>query len=136
MAETTQEKAEEQISADIAKIDKLAGFGHEDPILYTLTSVFPYDFFPTKMSIEKTKVNIVRHIFFGAREIESILISEISNVEVFTSLFFASLQVTVRLPSVPPKVVKYLRVDETLRAQRIIQGLMTRLSLHVDLYQA
>src|SRR5579871_70111 len=106
MAETVYEKAENQISEDIAKIDKLAGFAHEDPVLYTISTVFPIEFFPTKISIEKTKVNIVRDIFFGAKEVESILISEISNVEVFTSLFFATLQLTVRLPSIAPKVVR------------------------------
>ena len=121
-----------ETNEDLDKLNKLVA---DEVVLYQLSSVFPIDLFPTKISIEKTQVNFVDRIFFGAEEVTSVLIHSISNVEVDRTLFLATLRVTLMLPGQRPVVVKNLWQHEAFKARRIIQGLMTGLSQDIDLSQ-
>jgi hypothetical protein len=120
------------IDHDMQRLNRLTS---DNPVLFTLSSVFPLDMFPTKITVEKNKVSVVSQLFFFSQQVQSILIREISQVEVDVSLFFATLQIRDRVPNHPVLSIPNLKVREALRAQRIIQGLMTGLSQNIDISQ-
>jgi hypothetical protein len=115
---------------ELTKLELLTS--EQNSLLYSITSVFPLDFFPTQLSIEKTKVNVIRNIFFASRQIQSMLIAEIASVEVDTTLFFATISIHNRLPGSNPFVIKNLKRDEAMRARRIIQGLVVGISAQIE----
>ena len=104
----------------------------EDPVMMSLSTVFPFQIFPTVITVEKTKVNVRDTIFFGSSDIRSILIADISSVEAQSSLFFSTLKIEKRMPPEPPMLIRYLKKDEALKARRIIQGLMVSVQNKVD----
>lgn len=104
----------------------------ENPVVMSLTTVFPFQLFPTMLTIEKTKVNVRDTIFFGASEIRSIMISDISSVETQSNLFFATIKIEKRMPPEPPMVISFLKKEEALQARRIIQGLIVTNQNKVD----
>lgn len=94
-------------------------------VLLKTSTVFPFDFFPDDITIEQNKVNVVCREFFFSEDIHGILIKTIKDVEVQTSLLFATLRIVPDVYAGKPIVVKYLRKSDALRARRIILGLMT-----------
>src|SRR6185369_8263756 len=100
---------------EIDKLDQLTI--DTNNLLFAAYSVFPFDVFPTQIIIEKTKVGIKHQIFFLTSQIQSIMISDISNVEVDTSIFLSTLKLTNRLPAFPAIVVKNLRHEDAFHAQ-------------------
>lgn len=105
------------------KLEKL--IGKTNPFLFKASTVFPFDFFPNDITIEQTKVNIVFREFFFSEDIHSVLIKTIKDVEVQTSLLFATLKIVLDIYPGKPIVIKYLKKSEALCARRIILGLMT-----------
>lgn len=130
-AEVAQSVEATTTEEEIAKLKNLART--EGAVLYRIRSVFPFNLFPTTLTIEKTKVNVFSQVFFGTTHSESLLISEIIEVKLDTNFFLATLSIISRLPSAQPIVIPQLRQSEAHRAQKIIQGLMVGLTAHVDL---
>jgi hypothetical protein len=120
-------------AAQLEKLDDLAG--PENPVLFTLTSIFPFDFSTTRIVIEKTKVDIIREYMFGTQRNKSILITDLSTVELDKSFLFATLIITSRLPGATPTVVQHLRKADADKAKNIIQGLMIGARQQVDISQ-
>lgn len=115
---------------EVMKMQMLLDNGNS--VLYSISSVFPFDIFSTTISVEKTKLNVVRNLFFGSQRVESILITELAQVEVDTTLFFASLYMHSRLVNADPIIVYHLRKAEALKMRRIVTGLMVGVSAKVD----
>src|SRR5579883_2089098 len=81
----------QEIAVQSAKFEKLV---HKtDRILLKVKAVFPFEFFPDSLVIDENKVNIIHRIFFWTSEIQSIPISHIQDVEVDTSILFATLKI-------------------------------------------
>lgn len=104
------------------KLNKL--IDGSESILLKASSVFPFDFFPDELVIDKHKVCIIAKEFFLAQDIHSIMIDLIKDVEVETSVFFGTLKVVPDGYPAQPVCIRYLRKEDALKAQRIIQGLM------------
>jgi hypothetical protein len=119
------------VATELHKMDKLVENGRE--ILFTLHSIFPLDLFPTTISIERTKVNVVDQLFFGSHQVQSILVDEISVVELDSSILFSTLTIMSKVPYRSPITVKLLHKSEAARARRIIQGLMVSRMQHIDI---
>lgn len=62
--------------------------------------------------------------FFYTQDIDSILISQIKDVAVSTSLVFCSLTIQMHLPSSLPLKLDFLWPQDAHEARRLIQGLM------------
>jgi hypothetical protein len=122
--------AEERNSQERHKLEKLGA--DNDVLLFSTKTVFPFQFFPTTLTVEKTKVNINKSLFIASNQIISILISEISSVEADTTLFFGTLRISSKLPGAAPLEVPFLRKSDAMKARRIIQGLAVSLTNKVD----
>lgn len=129
---TTEQMENQDVQQTMAvtQLENLAK--DENPVMMSLSTVFPFQFFPTVITIEKTKVSVRDTLFFGSNEIRSLMISDISTVETQSSLFFATLIIEKRMPPEPPISVRYLKKEDALQARRIIQGLMVTLQNKVD----
>lgn len=92
--------------------------------LYRTKTVFPFDLFPDELAIDETKVNIISHEFFYSEHVCSILIKDISEVDITASIFFATLTILHQGFKTDPFVVQYLWRSNAIRARRIIQGLI------------
>lgn len=112
---------------------KIQNLTDNSNVLYKASAVFPFDFFPDNISIDKNKVNIVYKEFFASEDVHSILIKNIKDIEVETSPFFATIKIVP--DGFPASLIriKYLKKKEAMKARRIIQGLMTCQKEDVDL---
>ena len=105
-------------------------------ILYRISSVFPFDFFPDTLIIDETKVEIRQRIFFMFEKVSPILISDIKTVTVSCGPIFASLVIElVGQQQDNPDPINYLWRWEARRACRIILGLITCFQEGIDLGQ-
>jgi len=120
-----------EVAQTVAKLEKLAS--ESTQVLFTCSSVFPFELFPTRLIIDKTKVDIERQIFFASKAVETILIKDIFSVAVETDLLFASLVLIHRLPNQPQVRVKFLSKKDAFRCQHILEGLMVVDNENVDL---
>lgn len=103
-------------------------------VIYSLSSLFPFDFFPDKVIIRLHHVDIVRGIFFWSGATERIQIIDIREVQVHYNPFFATLTIVPIAP--PPDTIISLRFlwrHQALRAKRLIMGLLECHHEQVDL---
>ncbi|MBI4066913.1 hypothetical protein HY407_00890 [Candidatus Gottesmanbacteria bacterium] len=101
-------------------------------ILFKTSTLFPFDLFPDTITIDEIKVNITRKEFFSSEQIQSILIDNISDVEVETAPILATLVITHIGYRVNPVAIKNLKRADAIRAKRIIQGLIILRSEKID----
>ncbi|MBI4129705.1 hypothetical protein HY468_00145 [Candidatus Roizmanbacteria bacterium] len=104
-------------------------------ILYRVSSVFPFDFFPDTIIIDENKIEIVERTFFLFEKVCPILISDIKTVTVSCGPLFATLYIELIGLQENPGPIPYLWRWEALRASRIILGLMTCFQEGLDLSQ-
>ena len=91
-------------------------------ILMSATSVFPFDFFPTTINVETTRVTIITRQLFSS-QVHSVDIKDISSVFIETSILFASLRLVSKIFSQKELVVDRLWKKEAILLRRIIEGL-------------
>lgn len=105
--------------------EKLAGLVNKsNNNLLTISSVFPFTLFPTKVSVDPDKVSVTFTEFFESENFQTMLIKEITHVEVQTDLFFGSLKLRDSADRAHEIVVKFLKKTEAEKAREIIQGLI------------
>ncbi|HSW88732.1 MAG TPA: hypothetical protein VLG12_06240 [Candidatus Saccharimonadales bacterium] len=109
-----------------------------DRVLLRIKAVFPFEFFPDSIVIDESKINIVHRIFFWTSEILSIPIQHVQDVEVDTSVLFATLKILPTGFSVVSMTenwvtVNYLWRRDAIRARRIIAGLLIASREGIDL---
>lgn len=102
-------------------------------VLYKVKSIFPFDFFPDEIVIDTHKLNIINRIFFFSDSVASIPYSSIGDVQLETSIFFASLKVVTTALTRNLVTIRYLSKSKATRARRIILGLMVMEKEGVDL---
>lgn len=94
-------------------------------VLYKIRTVWPFDFFPDTVSINENSVDLTNKLFFYSQQVYSIPISDIKQVVLSTSLFFAEMNLyVVEWTEKNPPPVRYLRTNEALEAKCIIDGLI------------
>lgn len=91
-------------------------------ILMSVTSVFPFEFFPTTINVETTRVTIITRQLFSS-QVHSVDIKDISSVFIETSILFASLRLVSKIYSQKELVVDRLWKKEAILLRRIIEGL-------------
>lgn len=108
------------------------GMVKKNRVLMIAQSVFPFDFFPDKLIIDENKLSIYIKDFFFNDDIRCFCYKDIQFVEIFTSVFFASLRIKVfGFPNDDIKIT-FLKRDEAFKARRLIQGLMEGTKANVD----
>jgi hypothetical protein len=96
-----------------------------DKPMMELTTVFPFDFFPTTISVYERKVVINNQLFFWSNHMTPFPVEQIRTVQVTKTLIFASMVFDVRDFGENPPVVNFLWAREAERAQKLILGLKT-----------
>lgn len=112
------------------KLDKL--IRASDEIIYSFSSVFPFQLFPDKIIIDENKVTIIRKMLFFKR-IFPILIDDILTVKVNRNIFFASIEFEIKDLEENPSPTTFLWPGEASLAKKYIMGLMQARRNGVDL---
>ena len=96
-------------------------------VLLKISAIFPFDFFPDSVTIDSDKVNVICRNLFGMQDISSVLVENISHVDVSTGVFTCTLHIIDSSNYRNPIdiVAHNLRHSDALRARKLIQGLIT-----------
>lgn len=114
--------------------ERLKSLVHQsNDVLFKCKTVFPFDFFPDTLIVDKTKVNIINKIFFFSEAVHSIPIKNIKDVEVETNVFFATMNIIPDVYLGQTTCINYLPKSDALEARRIIQGLVLCKRENIDI---
>lgn len=103
------------------KLNEIVKGSHE--VLFNATTVFPFNFFPDTINIDREKVTITRRTFFMVKEVTSIAIDDILNVTLNVGPFFGSIKLSKRVyDTVEPYEVNYFWRNDAVHVKYIIQG--------------
>ncbi|MCL4339248.1 hypothetical protein M1271_06180 [Patescibacteria group bacterium] len=92
--------------------------------IYSLSTQFPWNFFPNSIDIEEDRVTFTFHQFLASQS-HSVDIKDIANVFIESSLFSATLQVVSHTYIKNDIKIEYLNRKKAEKARRIIEGLRT-----------
>ncbi len=105
----------------LKKLHKIISRSNE--ILATASAVFPFDLFPDRITLDRTKVIITKRNFFWSSEVISIRIEDILNISAGLGPFFGSITIASRvMSSVDHFTIKYFWRKDAIRLKHIIQG--------------
>lgn len=113
------------------KLDQL--LHGSNTVLLRIKSHLLLDIFPDELILDINKVNLVSNLFFKSKDIHSIMIGDISDVIVTTSLFFAQLQIIDKGYTENSRFIKFLKKKEAYKARDLIQGLVVANDKEIDL---
>ncbi len=103
-----------------------------DRELYKISTAFPFIIFPDHLIIDTGKVSIVRHGFLS-NTFHSVFINDISDVLVYTSLLFATIEIIDKYFYEKSVSLTHLNKKEAMKARRLIQGLIIAKNQDIDL---
>lgn len=104
-----------------------------DQILLKISTVFPFTFFVNDIIVDPYKVNIIFRNFFWSEQIHSVMIRDILDVVVETSIFFATLRIVDQGYTENSINITYLWKKDALEARKIIQGLIVAHRQGIDM---
>jgi hypothetical protein len=102
-------------------------------VLFECESVFPFQLVPDQLTIDLHKVNIITKTFPFIKNIHSIYIDDISEVEVTSNIIFGSITIKDRFFAHQSNTVSHLKISDAMRSRRIIQGLIVAVREKIDL---
>ena len=116
---------------DTQKLNELVA-GTRKPLL-KIRTVIPFNPFPDELVVDINKVTIVFRQFFASSQEHSVLIKDISDIVVETSLIFATLKI-IDIGYTDNSIdINYLSKKGAIKAKSIIQGLVVAHKYGVDL---
>jgi hypothetical protein len=113
------------------KLEKLADKSSD--VLLKVSTVFPFTLFTHDIIVDPYKVNVVFREFFYSEHIHSIMVKDILDVVVETSVFFATVKIVDQGYTENSVNVSYLKREDALKLRKIIQGLVIAHRQAVDL---
>lgn len=96
----------------------------ESQMLYTVKSIFPFNPFPTTVSVRPTSISIVHSLFGLSENVMTISISDIFTVEVDSGFLFATIKFQQKQAHLQEIDVTYVWKAHAFKLRRIVQGLM------------
>lgn len=120
--------------ADRQSIDELVKSSNR--CVLSISSLFPWDFFPNTINIEESRVTFIFRQFLASQS-HSVDINDISNVFIESSFLFSTLQVVSRTYIQNDIKIGYLNKKKAIKARMIIEGLRTlaRHNLNTSSYE-
>jgi len=91
-------------------------------VLFDTKTVFPFDPFPDTVTLDREKVAITYRSFFFVAKVISIPIRDLLNVQANVGPFFGTLNMSSRYFATTPCTINFLKRDDALRLQRLLQG--------------
>lgn len=92
--------------------------------IISISSLFPWDFFPNTIEVEESRVTLTFHQLFSSQSY-SVNIKDISNVFIESSAFFASLKFVSRTFVENDITIGHLDAKKARHVYMIIEGLRT-----------
>lgn len=126
-----RKKARKKKGKESQRLTQLVEKSHR--ILLEISTVFPFDPFPDKLTIDENKVNLINYEFFFSGRTHSVMIKDISDVLVDSGFFFAKLQIIDRGFVENSIELKFLWTEDAQKARRIIQGLIVAQNEGIDI---
>jgi hypothetical protein len=114
---TSQPPAEQSPQEIVQKV------ANDSEILYETRSVFPFDLFPDHVIVDKSKVSVIRKIFFLSEVVQSVPAKDILTVQMESSPFLARITIIGRMPQQAEIVINNLLVKDATKLRKVIQGL-------------
>lgn len=102
-------------------------------ILFQTKNVFPFDIFPDKLIIDENKIDIVFGTFIFSEEVFSIPYNRLSGATSSIGLFFGSISMEIQGYEENPPMLKWLWRQDSIKARRLINGLVTAHRQGIDL---
>jgi hypothetical protein len=90
--------------------------------LLTATAVFPLNLFPDTISLDREKLTIVHRSFFSTSDTISMQVGDILSVKGNVGPFFGNLVLSTRYFDNSTQTIKFLRRQDALKLQTLIQG--------------
>lgn len=122
------QKVEQSAIDERKKIDKLVR--KTSSVLLRIKSIFPFDFFPIEIIIDRTKIDIFEKTFFFSKEMRSISLDQVTDVAVNSTIFFA--QLVIGIKESEPLKISFLGKKDAARARELLQGLLLGIQEQVD----
>lgn len=119
----TSKVSDEKKLNDLVEIDS-------KPIL-VVYSVFPFDLFPTKIILDRSKLTIIYNNFL-TRYLQTILIPNVLNIVIEEAVILSNLLITDRLIPQETISVPNLSKRNAQRIRRLVQGLLIAQQKNVD----
>ena len=91
---------------------------------YSISSVFPWDFFPNTINVEESRVTYIFRQFLASQSY-IVNIQDISNVFIEFSFFFATLQIVSKTYIQNDIKIGNFNKKKAIKARMIIEGLRT-----------
>ena len=99
--------------------------------VFSISSVFPWQLFPTTIRIQENKVSFIFRQFLSSQE-QDVDIKDISNTHIELGFLFAKLKVISNTFANQPVIVNHLRKKDVQRARMYIQGLQLFNQKNID----
>lgn len=97
----------------------------------SISTVFPWDLFPTTIRIQENKVSFIFRQFMTSQE-QDVDIKDISNTHIEQSFFFARLKIISDTFANEPVTIDHLKKKDAVRARMYIQGLQLFNQKNID----
>lgn len=123
-ASDKQDALKEKQTAEEA-VHKLEGMVEKaQNVLCRARAVWPLDFFPDIITIDRKKLTIEHRSFWGVKQTVSVRHSDVTNVQAHVGPFFGSLIITSEHFINNIQTIKYLPRGDVLKIQQLIQGMI------------
>lgn len=103
-----------------------------DEVLFKTRGIFPFDFFPDTVVIDKEKLTIAQRIFFFTGKIISVPMRDLLSVQANVGPIFGSIQLTSRYFFTNPQSIKFIWRSHALKMQRLLQGFIIATERNID----
>lgn len=100
-------------------------------ILIKISSVFPWDFFPTSITLEETRLTITHRQLFSS-QVHSVDLKNISNIFIDNSILFSQLTIVSNTFIENQMIVDRLWKKEAIFIRRMIEGLRMFIEKDID----
>lgn len=106
----------------------------QNEVLFTVRTVFPFDFFPDTIIVDRFKVQINKAFFFASYRVTTVPISETLNIKVTHGLFFAQVHIEDFMARVSTKI-EYLPNADATELGELVQGMVIAMKQKASLQQ-
>lgn len=134
---TTEEKGlEEAVKSHAGKAEENRQaiedmVNNSNRVLLKISSVFPWDLFPTSIIVEETRLTIIHRQLLSS-QVHSVDIKNISNVFMYNSILFSQLTIVSDTFAENQIIVGRLWKKDAIFVRRIIEGLRMFVDKDID----
>lgn len=101
--------------------------------LFRFKSVFPFDFFPDSVVLDRFKINIIKRDFFLSHRIITIPLSGLIGVKVSSGPFLSQVEIFDPQGGQKSVIVRNLMNSDSRRFRELVEGLIVSLKQGVNI---